>query len=61
MEKIDLSCLDHVAIRVKDLEATVNWYCAIFNLEKYVPKKWNGVPIFLLAGKTGFGFKKCNY
>jgi catechol 2,3-dioxygenase-like lactoylglutathione lyase family enzyme len=53
MQEIKLSHLDHVAIRVKDIDTTVNWYTSVFGLKKVSTKKWGAFPIFLLAGKTG--------
>lgn len=49
--KIDF--LDHVAIRVKDLEVSARWYEEVLGLKRYQPAQWRPFPIFLLAGKTG--------
>lgn len=49
--KIDF--LDHVAIRVKDLEVSAGWYKKVLGLKAYQFKEWGPFPIFLLAGKTG--------
>lgn len=45
--------LDHVAIRVKDPEYTVQWYEKVLGLKKWHPEEWKPYPIFLLAGETG--------
>ena len=49
--KIDF--LDHVAIRVKDLKQSVEWYRRVLGLKEYKVKEWGDFPIFMLAGKTG--------
>lgn len=48
-----LNFLDHVAIRVKDLELSVNWYQNVLGLRKYKLEKWGEFPIFMLLGKFG--------
>jgi len=49
--KIDF--LDHVAIRVADLEASANWYGDVLGLKRYQLPEWGKFPIFLLSGKSG--------
>ncbi len=48
-----LNFLDHVAIRVKDIELSVKWYQTVLNLKKYQLAEWGDFPIFMLSGKTG--------
>lgn len=50
---ISLNFLDHIAIRVKDLEASAEWYSKVLGLKRYQLPKWGDFPIFLLTGKTG--------
>ena len=45
--------LDHVAIRVKDLEVSASWYQKILGLKKYQLPEWGDFPIFMLSGKSG--------
>ena len=52
-DHFQIDFLDHIALRVSDIEASVNWYQKALGLKKYSPKEWGGIPIFLLAGKTG--------
>ena len=48
-----ISFLDHVAIRVTDLEASAVWYEKVLGLTRYQPSKWE-FPILLLSpNKTG--------
>jgi catechol 2,3-dioxygenase-like lactoylglutathione lyase family enzyme len=49
--KIDF--LDHVAIRVKNLEKSARWYTDVLGLKRYELPEWGPFPIFLLAGQTG--------
>ncbi|MBT8312729.1 MAG: VOC family protein [Flavobacteriaceae bacterium] len=45
--------LDHVALRVKDLQVSARWYEKVMGLTPYHVPEWGEYPIFLLAGKTG--------
>lgn len=49
----DIDFLDHVAIRVKDLDLSVQWYAEVLGLKKMQLHHWGPYPIFMLAGKTG--------
>lgn len=51
--QIQLEFLDHVAIRVKDMNASIQWYQRVLGLKKYQLPEWGDFPIFLLAGKSG--------
>ncbi|MDH3243592.1 MAG: VOC family protein [Saprospiraceae bacterium] len=51
--KFEIEFLDHVAIRVKDLNASAEWYQEVLGLKKYQLPYWGEYPIFLLAGKSG--------
>ena len=50
---IKIKFLDHVAIRVKDLERSASWYEKALGLKRKEIPEWKPFPIFLLAGKTG--------
>ena len=49
--KIDF--LDHLAIRVADIEVSAAWYEKVLELKRYRLPEWGASPIFLLSGKSG--------
>ncbi len=60
MTPFDINSLDHVAIRVKDIAISVNWYKKVLGLKRYQLPEWGEFPIFLLAGKTGIALFPAN-
>lgn len=60
MTNFEISFLDHVAITVKDLDASAKWYQKVLGLKKYQLPKWGKYPIFLLAGKAGIALFPAN-
>ena len=53
MPNFKIDTLDHIAIRVADLDRSAEWYQKTLGLKKYRLEKWGDFPIFLLAGKSG--------
>lgn len=53
MQDFKIRFLDHVAIRVKNLEKSADWYGKVLGLKKYQLEAWGEFPVFMLAGKTG--------
>ena len=53
VENIEINFLDHVAIRVKDLNVSVRWYQNVLGLKKVQPPAWGEFPIFMMANKSG--------
>lgn len=45
--------LDHIAITVRDVERSRDWYCAVLGLERRYGNVWGDVPTFVCAGDTG--------
>lgn len=56
--KIDF--LDHVAIRVRDMEASAAWYETVLGLKRYQLPQWGEYPIFMLAGTSGVALFPAN-
>jgi len=55
-----LQHLDHVAIRVKDINKSAEWYERVFGLRKIPLPEWGDYPLFLLSGKTGIALFPAN-
>lgn len=53
MDEFQIEFLDHVAIRVVDVEASAQWYQEVLGLKRYQLPKWGDIPIFMLSGKSG--------
>jgi len=51
--KMEIEFLDHVAIRVADMDASAAWYEKVLGLKRYQLPEWGDFPIFLLSGKSG--------
>ncbi|MFZ6052573.1 VOC family protein [Halocola ammonii] len=60
MTDFSIDFLDHVAIRVADLNVSVEWYHRVLGLKKYQLPEWGEFPIFMLAGKTGVALFPAN-
>lgn len=58
MTNFKISFLDHVAIKVRDLEISVSWYEKVLGLKKSSPPEWNNYPVLMLAGKSGVAIFK---
>ena len=57
---IEIEFLDHVAIRVADIEASAKWYERVLGLKRYELPEWGDFPIFLLSGKSGIALFPAN-
>lgn len=53
MSEFKIEFLDHVALRVKNIEASATWYENVLGLKRYQLPEWGEFPIFMLSNKTG--------
>ena len=60
MKKFKLNFLDHVAIRVRDIETSARWYEKYLGLTRYQLPEWGKFPIFMLSGKSGVAIFPAN-
>lgn len=58
--EFSIAFLDHVAIRVADMEASITWYQKVLGLKKYQLPEWGDFPIFMFAGKSGIALFPAN-
>ena len=45
--------LDHVALRVADVEASARWYEEVLGLQRHEVPEWSPYPLLLLCGQSG--------
>ena len=55
----NIECLDHVALLVKDLELSVEWYTRVLGLKRHHEDAWD-IPVVLCAGTTGVALFPAN-
>ncbi|HET9373043.1 MAG TPA: VOC family protein [Vicinamibacterales bacterium] len=53
MTAFALTCLDHVAIAVTDVERSAAWYEDVLGLTRMHDGVWGGVPTVVAAGSSG--------
>lgn len=59
-QKLEISFLDHVAIRVIDLDVSAAWYEKVLGLKRHKPAEWGDYPIFMLSNKSGIALFPAN-
>lgn len=59
-DRIKIDFLDHVAIRVADMEVSAKWYEDVLGLRRYQLPEWGDFPIFLFSGKSGIALFPAN-
>ena len=60
LNDFDIDFLDHVAIRVRDIENSIAWYEEVLGLKKYRLPEWGPFPIFMLSNKAGVSLFPAN-
>jgi catechol 2,3-dioxygenase-like lactoylglutathione lyase family enzyme len=50
---MELEGIDHVAMGVRDIQRSADWYIHILGFERLHKGMWNGVPTFIGKGNTG--------
>jgi catechol 2,3-dioxygenase-like lactoylglutathione lyase family enzyme len=48
----ELEGLDHVALGVRDVERSADWYVDVLGFERRYDGMWGGVPVFVARGQT---------
>jgi len=48
----ELEGLDHVALAVRDVERSADWYVDVLGFERRYHGMWEGVPVFVARDKT---------
>ena len=56
----DIEFLDHVAIRVKDMEASAAWYEKVLGMKRIQPEEWKPFPIMMMSGSVGVALFPAN-
>jgi catechol 2,3-dioxygenase-like lactoylglutathione lyase family enzyme len=49
---MQLEGIDHVALSVRDVEQSAQWYIDILGFERRHEGMWNGIPTFISKGTT---------
>ena len=49
---MQLEGLDHVALAVRDVNRTAQWYIDVLGFEPRYDGMWNGIPVFIGKGDT---------
>lgn len=60
MKTFEVGFLDHVAIRVKDIELSAQWYEKVLGLKRLSVPKWENYPVFMSCGKSGVAIFPAN-
>lgn len=53
MNTFKINFLDHVAIKVKDINISIAWYERVLHLKRASFAEWNNYPVCMLSGETG--------
>ena len=56
----ELQGIDHVALAVRDVARSADWYVEVLGFERRLPGMWNGVPVFVGKGTTALALFAAN-
>jgi catechol 2,3-dioxygenase-like lactoylglutathione lyase family enzyme len=57
---IDVEGIDHVALSVRDVERSAQWYMEVLGFERRYQEMWDGVPVFIGKGTTALALFPVN-
>ena len=57
---MELEGIDHVAMGVRDIERSAEWYIDVLGFERLHEGAWDGVPTFVGKGNTGLALFLAN-
>ena len=60
MKAFEIRFLDHVAIRVSNIETSVDWYQKVLGLKRMNIPEWGNFPVFMSCDKTGIAIFPAN-
>src|SRR5258705_3674108 len=60
MQEFTINSIDHVAIRVKDQQRSIEWYKKVVGLKKGDFPKWKNYPVFVGDGNFGIAIFPAN-
>ena len=49
---MQLEGIDHVALAVRDVKQSANWYVDLLGFERRYEEMWDGIPTFIAKGNT---------
>ena len=57
---MQLEGIDHVALAVRDVERSANWYVEVLGFERLHEDMWNGITTFIGKGNTAIALFPAN-
>jgi catechol 2,3-dioxygenase-like lactoylglutathione lyase family enzyme len=57
---MQLEGIDHVALAVRDVERSANWYVEVLGFERRYQEMWDGIPTFIAKGNTAIALFPAN-
>ena len=48
----EIDALDHVALSVRDVTSSAQWYAEVLGFKRLHEDKWNGIPVFVGNGEA---------